>query len=79
MGISCCGTPYALQSLIGYRVYYAYIAERSAADVPIAAAILHYSIVHFCEGIYLFFLLDNHNAFLQRLNINKICARLLAQ
>ncbi|KAG5339380.1 COX1 oxidase, partial [Acromyrmex heyeri] len=35
--------------------------------------------VHFCEGIYLFFLLDNHNAFLQRLNINKICAGLLAQ
>ena len=28
--------------------------------------------VHFCEGIYLFFLLDNHNTFLQRLNINKI-------
>ena len=35
--------------------------------------------VHFCEGIYLFFLLDNHNAFLQRLNINKICAGLLTQ
>jgi len=35
--------------------------------------------VHFCEDNYLFFLLDDHNAFLQRLNINKICARLLVQ
>jgi len=56
MGISCCGTPYALQSLqIGYRVYYAYIAERSAADVPIAAAILHYPVeTGRCNHIVLF-------------------------
>jgi len=35
--------------------------------------------IQFCEGIRIFFLFDNHGAFLRKLNINKTRAEFLAQ